>query len=1350
MSKRLLSLLMTLALCFSMLPSAALAETADAAAEKTQNVENDADVYTVGEDTVLQSGEEGGVAVQASGHNHKVGSKSAAFTAWTESDSLPSVPGYYYLTGPVELDEVYTPPRSDGSTEGVVLCLNGYDITSSGSEAIVVYKDRTFTLCDCKDTGKITRSQDDTADYTGGGVTVNGTFNMYGGNITGHKLYNNAGVSLENANAVFNMYGGTVSGNKTTKKSGINGEGAGVAVNSGTFNMYDGTITGNTADLNGAGVYVYPDGTFTMYNGTISGNTAKSNSGGVFVSKSNTSVGTFIMTGGSIIGNNVENTTSGLGGGVLVNTDAIMKISGDIEIQNNRKGGTLNEATGLYEQGIADNLCLAGSSDGQTPVTVIGALTGSMPVGISKPVNRMPATGKPVKIAVGEGYTLKGADIDCFTPDAGSGYRLIYNNDVGALYLELKPHEHPICGENCTHNGTHGNEVWTAISTASELTTAEYKGGFYYLTADIAQGSGWSAWTPIKDVVLCLNGHSITHNGDKNVINVKKNVTFTLCDCNGSESTRKFTVDKSGLIAEGGVAARGEINDPDGVLTGTVAVSGTTLKFSFADDASKAGKTATVVVKVTDATNYDDYIITVTLTVENKLTPILEGDVTLAPAEITYGEPLNTIGISGTMKVGDTTVEGKFAWQNPNEVPEAGTHWVNWKFTPIDKKTYTEAIGSVQITVKKAKQSAKLNMTGYTYGEMPVKPELTERNTDTEAIYYYSSSGSGTDNIWDIYNPPKLNAGTYTMYAVISGTNNYDSFSTDPVEFTVAKATPDYKKPSGLTAKYGQTLGDIALTNPEGTTPGTWSWQTPQTVLDKIGSYTYDADFKPDDPSYKGVVGAAITVTVGKADGNNLKIEELSQKYTYTTEYTYTPDWTGLPAGQTWSYNSEYSVSAGSTAKLTTHDFKADGSLLTYAVSGGKAGDIVTVTLKASCSNYEDFTVTLNITLADRDAQAALHVTGDNTVVYGQTLTLGSDGGSGTGEVTYAVTNGTGEAAIDPKTGILTPVKVGTVTVTAAKAGDNDFKEAVSAPFEITITQAASEGEPNYTKITRSGKTLNDAALTTEGSTLNPNAGKLEWLDDEGNVLPNDTKVEANKTYKWRFTPDDGNYAVLTGEIELYHVSSGGGVGNTITASYTVTFDTDGGSKLSNQAVAKNSAVKEPAAPTKEGYDFAGWYTDKELTAKYDFSAKVTGSMTLYAAWTKKDNSLNQIILTIGEKDALVFGVVKTNDVAPQIVNDRTMLPARFVAENLGAKVSWDGEKELVTIKGRNSKTSEDITILIYIGSDIAYVNGREFKLDSAAFVENDRTYTPVRFISEELGASVEWIESEQKVVITK
>lgn len=174
--------------------------------------------------------------------------------------------------------------------------------------------------------------------------------------------------------------------------------------------------------------------------------------------------------------------------------------------------------------------------------------------------------------------------------------------------------------------------------------------------------------------------------------------------------------------------------------------------------------------------------------------------------------------------------------------------------------------------------------------------------------------------------------------------------------------------------------------------------------------------------------------------------------------------------------------------------------------------------------------------------------------------------------------------------------------------------------------------------------------------------------------------------------------------------------------------------------------------PTKDGFDFAGWYKDRNLETRYDFSEKVTRSITHYAAWTKKDssdNSDNRIILTIGEKEAKVFGTTNLNDVAPKIVNDRTMLPVRFVAENLGAKVSWDEEKQLVTITGKQLKTDEDITILIYIASDIAYVNGKEIKLDSPAFIDNDRTYTPVRFVAEELGADVEWVESELKVVIT-
>ena len=214
----------------------------------------------------------------------------------------------------------------------------------------------------------------------------------------------------------------------------------------------------------------------------------------------------------------------------------------------------------------------------------------------------------------------------------------------------------------------------------------------------------------------------------------------------------------------------------------------------------------------------------------------------------------------------------------------------------------------------------------------------------------------------------------------------------------------------------------------------------------------------------------------------------------------------------------------------------------------------------------------------------------------------------------------------------------------------------------------------------------------------------------------------------------------------------GGGGGGNVIGRYTVTFETNGGSRIEKQSVTKDTLLSEPSAPTKEGYVFAGWYTDKELKEKFDFSQTVTKNLTLYAAWTEaeEDLSARQMILTIGEKEAMVFGERKTNDVAPQIVNDRTMLPARFVAENLGAKVEWNGETEVVTIRGNNLKDGTEVTIVITIGSDLAYVNGKEYRLDSPAFVENDRTYTPIRFISEELGASVDWIESEQKVVITK
>ena len=87
--------------------------------------------------------------------------------------------------------------------------------------------------------------------------------------------------------------------------------------------------------------------------------------------------------------------------------------------------------------------------------------------------------------------------------------------------------------------------------------------------------------------------------------------------------------------------------------------------------------------------------------------------------------------------------------------------------------------------------------------------------------------------------------------------------------------------------------------------------------------------------------------------------------------------------------------------------------------------------------------------------------------------------------------------------------------------------------FMFKIMKATPTGEPKYTKITTSGKTLEDANLTK--GTITPD-GTIKWNDAKTTV------VEANKSYGWTFTPTDtANYKTLTGSIELWHKSTSSG-----------------------------------------------------------------------------------------------------------------------------------------------------------------------------------------------------------------
>ena len=310
--------------------------------------------------------------------------------------------------------------------------------------------------------------------------------------------------------------------------------------------------------------------------------------------------------------------------------------------------------------------------------------------------------------------------------------------------------------------------------------------------------------------------------------------------------------------------------------------------------------------------------------------------------------------------------------------------------------------------------------------------------------------------------------------------------------------------PTGLKGVKGQELSTVEL-------PAGWNWDAPATVMNTADTQTFKAHYAGD-ANHKAVTGQAITVNV-------LDKTDVSSFITFPNgEKEYTGSWmeykeatisgTNLGTGAKWNY-----VYTAGTGTLLAGFPEGIG---TYTV---------TATYEDSL-NYGIATATLTITAKKVAIPAA------DTTVFTYDGNAKTYGISDTAD--YTVTGNSQTNAGDH-----------TVTVALKDKATTAWADGTTTDktYTFTIKQATPTGEPKYTAITTSGKKLSDAALTTTGSTLNPNAGTLVWVDNAGNVLPGDTEVKANTNYKWRFTPADTNYDKLTGSIELWHksTSSGGG-----------------------------------------------------------------------------------------------------------------------------------------------------------------------------------------------------------------
>ena len=302
-------------------------------------------------------------------------------------------------------------------------------------------------------------------------------------------------------------------------------------------------------------------------------------------------------------------------------------------------------------------------------------------------------------------------------------------------------------------------------------------------------------------------------------------------------------------------------------------------------------------------------------------------------------------------------------------------------------------------------------------------------------------------------------------------------------------------------------------------------------------------------------VTANITAKVVKLTGGINATDRSYVKDNKTVDLTKgTLTFDGLVSGETLDVNIP-TTGTISNAKVGTYNVTYSG----VALEDGTTG---------KASNYKLVsplpTVTVNITKAPAPALSDIPVSQKYNVTTGEkaigavmpadagtlTYTKGTESKTGSVTVTSWAVDATGKV-----TYTLSGGKVNDTVTLPVIIGSDNYADA-TVNVVITIIKATPTGEPAYTKITTSGKTLADAALTTTGSTLNPNAGTLVWVDNAGNVLPDTTTtVEANKLYKWVFTPNDStNYESINGTIKLWSKSSGGS-GSYYPAGITFTTD---------------------------------------------------------------------------------------------------------------------------------------------------------------------------------------------------
>ena len=299
--------------------------------------------------------------------------------------------------------------------------------------------------------------------------------------------------------------------------------------------------------------------------------------------------------------------------------------------------------------------------------------------------------------------------------------------------------------------------------------------------------------------------------------------------------------------------------------------------------------------------NYSNVTIRVRVVTKDRLQ--VTATATPSKSELTYGEKLDTIALSGTTT---PELEGTFAWQTPDAILDVGTYKeLDWKFTP-DDYTYAEASGTAAITVKQAKLTgpAPVTLTIYngwagTYeAALPELPALAEglyfgKNTaygepDVSAGGYYSSGAElKTVNGKQGVSIPILKNETAKEGKVGTITVQYTSQNYEPVTLTINLVARNRTAPTFILTADHDTLsggGKVTLTLERGNLPdgavvtvsGTDEAGNAVTMTDN-GDGTYSATLPNKTQTYTFIAAYDGSQTIApKTDFTTVKVQQRS------------------------------------------------------------------------------------------------------------------------------------------------------------------------------------------------------------------------------------------------------------------------------------------------------------------------------------------------------------------------------------------------------------------------------------------------------------------------------------------